>query len=159
MARSTGLANLYPCIYDLSDLGKNFRLEESAGDHHESALYCKSLIQKVWKDDVDYMYIVTLKARCAGCLCTGSGWFKHIDHHRTIFTHISGQLTRCVGFCLMGSKWFDSTEPPLSTSLQGKRTCNNVNWEVRGERTTPNLCDKTLHTLLSLKPCGTLFVT
>lgn len=42
------------CIYDLSDLGKIFGLEESVGDHYESALYCKSLIQKVWKkDDVD----------------------------------------------------------------------------------------------------------
>ena len=34
---------------------------------------------------------------------------------------LSGQIARCVGFCLMGSGWFDRTEPPLSTSLQGKQ--------------------------------------
>ena len=29
------------------------------------------------------IYIVTEIARCAGCLCTCSGWFKHIEPHRT----------------------------------------------------------------------------
>ena len=30
------------------------------------------------------IYIVTEIARCAGCLCTCSGWFKNIEPHRTL---------------------------------------------------------------------------
>ena len=48
-------------------------------------------------------------------------WFGVVQAHRTssnLSTHISGQLARCVGFCLMGSGWFNRTEPPLPTSLQ-----------------------------------------
>ena len=56
--------------------------------------------------------------RCAGCLCTSSGWFKHIEPRRTFSNHISTEIARCVEFCHMSSGWFDCTEPSLSTSLQ-----------------------------------------
>ena len=42
------------CLYDLSDLGKHFKLKEMTGDHLQSANYCQSLLQKLWnKDDID----------------------------------------------------------------------------------------------------------
>ena len=57
----------------------------------------------------------------AGCLCTSSGWFKHIEPRRTFSNHIITEIARCVEFCHMSSGWFDCTEPSLSTSLQGKQ--------------------------------------
>ena len=40
-------------------------------------------------------YIFTEETRCAGCLCTNLGWFKHIEPPRTFSS----------------SGWFDCTEP------------------------------------------------
>ena len=37
------------------------------------------------------------ETRCAGCLCTSSGWFKHIEPHRTYSNHNITKLARCVG--------------------------------------------------------------
>ena len=65
-------------------------------------------------------YIVAGETRCAGCLCTSSGWFKHIEPPRTFSNHIITEIARCVEFCHMSSGWFECTEPSLSTSLQGK---------------------------------------
>ena len=67
------------------------------------------------------IYIVTGETKCAGCLCTSSGWFKHIEPRRTFSNHIITEIARCVEFCHMSSGWFDCTEPSLSTSLQGKQ--------------------------------------
>ena len=64
------------------------------------------------------IYIVTEIARCAGCLCTCSGWFKHIEPPRTFSNHIITEIARCVEFCHLSSGWFNCTEPSLSTSLQ-----------------------------------------
>ena len=66
------------------------------------------------------IYIVTGETRCAGCVCTRSGWFKHIEARRTFSNHIITEIARCVEFCHMSSGWFDCTEPSLSTSFQGK---------------------------------------
>ena len=62
--------------------------------------------------------IVAGETRCAGCLCTSSGWFKHIEPRRTFSNHIITEIARCVEFCHMSSGWFDCTEPSLTTSLQ-----------------------------------------
>ena len=59
-------------------------------------------------------YIVAGETRCAGCLCTSSGWFKHIEPPRTFSNHIITEIARSSG-------WFDCTEPSLSTSLQGEQ--------------------------------------
>ena len=64
------------------------------------------------------IYIVTGETRSEGCLCTSSGWFKHIEPPRTFSNHIITKIVRCVEFCHMSSGWFDCTEPSLSTSLQ-----------------------------------------
>ena len=63
------------------------------------------------------IYIVIGETRHAGCLCTSSGWFKHIEPPRTFPNHIITEIARCVEFCHMSSGWFDCTEPSLSTSL------------------------------------------
>ena len=42
------------------------------------------------------IYIVTGEARCAGCLCTSSGWFKHVEPCRTFSNHIITEIARCV---------------------------------------------------------------
>ena len=67
------------------------------------------------------IYIVTGETRCAGCLCTCSGWFKQIEPTRTFSNHIIKEIAKCVEFCHKSSGWFDFTEPSLSTSLQGKQ--------------------------------------
>ena len=40
------------------------------------------------------IYIVTGETRCAGCLCTSSGWFKHIEPRRTFPNHIITERTQ-----------------------------------------------------------------
>ena len=53
----------------------------------------------------------TVSVWCAGCLCTSSGWFKHIEPRRTIPNHIITEIAKCVEFCHMssgcGSRRFD----------------------------------------------------
>ena len=63
--------------------------------------------------------IFTGEPRCAGCLCTSSGWFKHIEPPRTFSNHFIAEIARCVEFFHMSSEWFDYTQPSLTTSLQG----------------------------------------
>ena len=50
-----------------------------------------------------------------------SGWFKHIEPHRTYTNHNITEIARCGEVCHMSSKWFDCTEPSLSVSLHGKQ--------------------------------------
>ena len=77
-------------------------------------------------------YIVTGETRCAGCLCTCSAWFKHIEHPRTFSNHIITEIARCVEFCHMSSGRFDCTKLSLSTSLQGKQGVQGANGLVWG---------------------------
>ena len=84
------------------------------------------------------IYIVAGETRCAGCLCTCSGWFKHIEPPRTFSNHIITKIARCVEFCHMSSGWFDCTEPSLSTSLQGKQGMQGAYALVRGGYSTSN---------------------
>ena len=72
------------------------------------------------------IYMVAGETRCAGCLCTSSGWFKHVEPRRTLSNDIITDIVRCVEFCHMSSGWFDCTEPSLSTSLQGQQGMQGV---------------------------------
>ena len=63
-------------------------------------------------------YIFRGETRCAGCLCTSSGWLKRIEPPRTFLNHIIAEIARCVE---LSSGWFDYTEPSLTTSLHGKQ--------------------------------------
>ena len=87
------------------------------------------------------IYIVTGETRCAGCLCTSSGWFKHIEPLRTFSNHIITEIARCGEFCRMSSGWFDGTEPSLSTLLQGKQGVQGAYALVRGGSSTSNLLE------------------
>ena len=53
--------------------------------------------------------IFTGEARCAGCLCTSSGWFKYIEPPQTFSNHIIAEIARCVEYSHMSSGWFDCT--------------------------------------------------
>ena len=77
-------------------------------------------------------YIFTGETRCAGCLCTSSGWFKRIEPPRTFSNNIIAQIARCVEFFHMSSGWFDCTEPSLTTSLQGKQGVQGAYALVQG---------------------------
>ena len=55
------------------------------------------------------IYSFAGETRCAGCLCTRSGWFKHIEPHRTDTNHSITEIARCVEVFHMSSGWFDCT--------------------------------------------------
>ena len=44
----------------------------------------------------------TGETRCAGCLCTSSGWFKHNEPPRTFSNHLITELARCGEKSLQG---------------------------------------------------------
>ena len=52
--------------------------------------------------------IYTGEARCAGCLCTRSGWFKRIEPPRNFLNHIMTEIAGRVEFFHMSSGWFDT---------------------------------------------------
>ena len=55
-------------------------------------------------------YSIAGETRCAGCLCTSSGWFKHIEPPRTYSNHNFTELAR------LGSMRFDVLEPPRTSA-------------------------------------------
>ena len=61
------------------------------------------------------IYIVTGETRRAGCLCSSSGWFKHIEPRRTLSNHIITEIERFVEFCTC-SGLFTCIEPPRTFS-------------------------------------------
>ena len=87
------------------------------------------------------IYIVTGETRHAVCLCSCSGWFKHIEPRRTFSNHIITEIEKCVEFCHMSSGWFDHTEPSLS-GVQGAYAL------VRGGSSTSNLVEPSRTTSL-----------
>ena len=94
------------------------------------------------------IYIVRGETRYSGCLCTSSGWFKHIEPRRTFSNHIITEIARCVQFFHMSLGWFDHTEPSLSTSLQGKQGVQGAYALVRGGSSTSNLVEPSRTTSL-----------
>ena len=88
------------------------------------------------------VYIVTGETRSAGCLCTSSGWFKHIEPHQIFSNHIITEIARCVEFCHMSSGWFDHIEPSLS-GVQGAYAL------VRSGSSTSNLIEPSRTTSLN----------
>ena len=45
------------------------------------------------------LYFGRGETRCAGCLCTRSGWFKHIEFPRPFLNHSITEIARCGEFC------------------------------------------------------------
>ena len=85
--------------------------------------------------------LFTGESRCAGCLCTSSGWFKYSKPPRTFSNHIIAEITRCVEFFHMSSEWFDSTEPFLTTSSQKTHGVQGARTLVRGGSSASNLLE------------------
>ena len=94
------------------------------------------------------IYIVTGETRSAGCLCNSSGWFKHIEPHRTYSNHNITEIARCGEVCHMSSGRFDCTEPSLSTSLQGKQGVHGAYALVQSGSSTSN------HFITEIARCG-----
>ena len=124
--------------------------------HYKDSKLCRVLSQEfgvVRLYRTFSIFIVTEIARCAGCLCTSSGWFKHIEPLRTFSNHIITGIIRCVEFCHMSSGWFYSTEPSLSTLLQGQQGMQGVAYlfvVVQAHRTSSNLLEHSLRRSSSL---------
>ena len=49
---------------------------------------------------------------------TRSGWYKHIEPHRTYTNHTFTELARCVGCLCTSSGWFKHSEPTRTTHSQ-----------------------------------------
>ena len=114
--------------------------------HHRDSKVCRGLshefgVVRLYRTFC--MYIVIGETRSAGCLCNSSGWFKHIEPHRTYSNHNITEIARCGEVCHMSSGWFDCTEPSLSTSLQGKQGVQGAYALVRGGSSTSNLIEPT----------------
>ena len=84
-------------------------------------------------------YLFTGETRCAGCLCTRSGWFKRIEPPRTCSNHIIAEIARCVEFFHMRFGWFDCTETSRPTALQGKQGLQGAYALGRGGSSASNL--------------------
>ena len=96
--------------------------------------------------------IFTGEARSAGCLCTSSGWFKHVEPPRNFSNHIIAEMARCVEFFHMSFGWFGSTELSLTTSLQWKQGVQGAYALIRGGSSTSNLLEPSRTTSLQRWP-------
>ena len=56
------------------------------------------------------VHTITEVARCVGCLCTSSGWFKHIEPHQTYMNHTITEIAMCVGYLCISSGCFKHME-------------------------------------------------
>ena len=106
-------------------------------------------------------HTITEKARCVGCLCTSSGWFKHSEPtgntppqrlQRTYTLLTITELARCVGCFCTRAGWFKHSEPQrtytMLTSTELARCvgclCTRAGWfkhsgVVQAQRTSSNL--------------------
>ena len=84
-------------------------------------------------------YIFRGETRCAGCLCTSSGWLKRIEPSRTFSIHIIAEIARRVEFFHMSSGWFNCTKPSLTTSVEGKQGEQGAYALVLGGSSASNL--------------------
>ena len=159
------------CLCTSSGLFKAHRTSSNLLEpqHHRDSKVWRGL---TYKFGVVQMYrtfsihIIEEETRCAGCLCTSLGWFKHIEPHRIYSNHNTTEIARCREVCHISSMWFDGTEPSLSTllqekqgvqgayvlvrgcstSLQGKQGVQGAYAQVWGGSSTSNLIEPTLNT-------------
>ena len=79
--------------------------------HHRDSKVCRVLAHEFRLCRTFSNFNCTGEARCAGCFCTSSGWFKYIEPPRTLSNHIITERARCVEFCHMSAGWFDCAKP------------------------------------------------
>ena len=70
------------------------------------------------------IYSIAGETRCAGCLCTSSGWFKHIEPHRTYSPRLPHHHMECASALL----WTQRTSSNLLkiTILNGWESLRNI---------------------------------
>ena len=73
-------------------------------------------------------YIIIGETRCAGCLCTSPGWFKHTKPYRTFSNYISSGDTRCARLHTRCARCVYTTlgciTPPQTLVHPAHRVCN-----------------------------------
>ena len=90
----TELARCVGCCCTSSGGSSTSNLHEP--HHHCSSKVCRVLLHEfrvVQAPRTDTNHTITALARCVGCFCTSSGWFKHSEPTRTT----PSQCSRCVG--------------------------------------------------------------
>ena len=90
-------------------------------------------VVRLWRTFANRIY--TGEARCAGCLCTSSGWFKRIKPPRTFLNHSRTELAGRVAFFQMRSGFTEPSAP----SVQGKQGVQGARGRVPGGSRTANL--------------------
>ena len=100
-----------------------------------------------WFDCTEPSLCTALQGK-QGVQGTSSGWFTHIEPHRTYSNHNMTELARCAEVCHRSSGWLDGTEPSLSTSLQGKQGVHGAYALVQGGTSTSN------HFITEIARCG-----
>ena len=98
-----------------------------------------------------------------GCLCTSSGWLKHIEPPRTYTILTITELARCVGCLCTRSGWFKHSEPhrtyTILTITELARCvgcfCTRSGWfkHIEPHRTYTN------HTITEIARCVGCFCT
>ena len=71
-------------------------------------------------------HTITALARCVGCFCTSSGWYKHSEPPRTYTNHTSTELARCEGCFYTRSGWFKHSEPQRTYTNHTRSTLHTV---------------------------------
>ena len=67
--------------------------------HYRASKVCRGLAQEfgvVQLYRTFFSYFIAGETRCAGCLGTSSGWFKHSEPQRTYTNHSITEIERCV---------------------------------------------------------------
>ena len=122
--------------------------------HHRASTVCRVLLHYFGVVQAPRTYTnhtiltITELARCEGCLSTRSGWFKHIEPHRSYTSHTITEIARCVGCLGTSSGWFKHSEPQRTYTKHPSTEiarcvgclCTRSGWFKHSEptRTTPS---------------------
>ena len=111
---------------------------------HRASKVCRRLAQEVGVVRLYRtfsLYLVTGETRSAGCLYKSSGWFKHLEPHRTYSNHNSTELARCGEVCHRRSGWVECTTFSIYSVTEETRSAGCLStssgWEPL--RTSSNL--------------------
>ena len=93
-------------------LNRNYTIQLSELNRaHEAFKSAYALVRVVQAHRTYTKHTSTEIARCVGCFCTSSGWFKHSEPPRTYTLNTLTELARCVGCLCTSSGWFKHSEP------------------------------------------------
>ena len=98
--------------------------------HHRASKVCRvlrALVRVVQAQRTYTNHTITVLARCVGCLCTSSGWFKHMrtypEPSARMHTTLRCVATLCRVCSHVGSGWLEAQfEPPKYRTLHFEPT-------------------------------------